>query len=523
MRGVAGYLRRGLPAAVYARGGFGLGEPVLGRSDIDLVAIVCEVSSGSDAWSRLVSRWERLERVLPWLRRVAYLECYSEPEVQESRWTRFTYGLDGRTPRSLLFGDSPRSWSEPGRRSLPLLLPDLWPLESWRLILGPDLRPAPDTAVPAMSRHLVAWVHLQYWWRVGLRALTEPSGRWISYAAVKLVAEPAKILLWLERGERHFARREILERAREVLPDEEATIAFVLGLLGDLDHARSAPIEAVWPCFVRLTGRIADRLLAELEPLGTTAVRLAGAAPLEVADGGSRAWPLADWTALVWPPGREESFVAGSAAADELPAVLAAAEASTATRFLTVLHGGVFVRPGRHGREWFRAVDFDATDPVSTAQLSGQSVACFPNAAGWSALDTASRAVAEHAAWLALPRSRTAESSGALSAHLAGLFSAARAALFLNSIHDGDPALCLTFGTTAAAWAERLPGYRGAIEDAYERYGTTVSGSGGADRGVLRAGVGALAELGCYETPFPHLFPGQRSRPASTREVVAGT
>ena len=516
MRFLAGYLRRDLRAGIYVRGGFAFGEPVVGLSDIDLVAVVAD----RGAWPRLASRWQRLER-LPGLRRVVDLECYSGPELEESRWTRFTYGLDGLSPRSLFFPDSPRSWREPVHRSLPLALPDLWPVNSWRLISGPDLRPQASPGPPSHS-HLLAWAHLLHWWRLGLRVLTEPAAPWVRYACVKLVAEPAKILLWLEHAERHFARREILECALEVVPEEEATITFALALLGDLRAAHAAPIEEVWPCFVRLSGRIAQRLSADLAPLDTTLVRLAGVAPIEPADARGVARPLGDWTALVWPPGREESFVLGSGSAAELPAVRAAAEGSTPTRFVTLLQDGLIVRPGRLGHDWFRSIDFGATDPVSAALIGGQNAAAFPNAAGWSASDTAARAAAEHAAWLQLPRDPAATSPQVLTAHLAGLFSAARAGLFLRSIQDREPVLPVTFEATAVALAEQVPSYRGAIEDAYDSYRAAVNGGHGATREVLRAAAGALEELGCYPMPFPHLAPLHRSRLASTGDGVAG-
>jgi hypothetical protein len=521
IRLLAHYLGRGLPAGVYVRGGFGAGEPVLGVSDIDLVAVVAGGTDGAgDPWSRVMGRWQRLERRLPGLHRIAYLECYSEAELAKPRRTRFTYGLDGRGPRSLFFAERPGSWSQPARRSLPLLLPDLWPVDCWRFVSGQDLRPRTDAGEPTCA-HLVAWVHLQYWWRLGLRALNAPAAPWVTYASVKLVADAAKIVLWLEHGEQHLVRRESLQRALEVLPEEEAAIAFALSVLDGRPDCGAPPIELVWPSFVRVSGRIAQRLAADLAPMGATAVRLEGLAPIEPTDdGGAR--PLSDWTALVWPPGREESFVVGPGTPFEVPAVLSAAECSTRTSFVTLLGDGLIIRPGRQGREWFRAVDFGATDPVSEAMLGARPAATFANVPGWSALDTAARAVAEHAAWLRLPRDPAVEPADILTAHLAGLFSAARAGLFLRSAQDHEPVLPVTFEATADALADRLPSYRSAIEDAYESYRTAVDSGRAATREVLRAAAGALDELGCYPGAFPQLLPRQRSRLTEAGEGVAG-
>jgi len=63
--------------------------------------------------------------------------------------------------------------------------------------------------------------------------------------------------------------------------------------------------------------------------------------------------------------------------------------------------------------------------------------------AGWSAQDTASRAVAEHRAWLAQRDGRTAGE------RLAGLLGAARAAHFHRSLEQGEPELPLTVGAAA--------------------------------------------------------------------------
>jgi hypothetical protein len=507
MRALAAYLRLGLRAGIYARGGFGFGEPVVGLSDIDLVAVV---GGGDDAraWSRVVTRWRRLARMLPWLRRVVDVEIYHEPELEQGRWTRFTYGLDGRWPQSLWFPDSPRSWRRPKRGSLPLALPDLWPVDSWRLISGPDLRPRINSTGPAQS-HLLAWVHLQHWCALGLRVLAEPAAPWVTYACVKLVAEPAKILLWLEHAERHFGRREILQRAIEVLPEEEPTLAVALSVLDDLGSARTAPIETVWPCFVRLSARVAQRLTADLQSSGATAVRLEGVASTERANGKPELLPLGDWTALVHPASREESFEVGSGSAADVPAVLAAAGASTPARLVTLLHDAVILRPCRVGRAGFRSIEFGASDPVSSALLRRGTIATFSNAAGWRASDIAARAVAEHGAWLQLPRNPIDTRTEVVTAHLAGVFSAARAGLFLHSLQSDDPMLPVTFEATTTALAERLPRHRVAIEDAYDNYRAAVSGGREVRREVLRAATGALEGLGCYPSPFPHLWPRQ--------------
>jgi hypothetical protein len=184
-----------------------------------------------------------------------------------------------------------------------------------------------------------------------------------------------------------------------------------------------------------------------------------------------RLLPLCDWRALATPRLLDESFaplpgdpgdpaVLG-AAADELPGPCPAFRA-----------GGLLVLPVLPwARTRLRAVHCAATDPVSFALLDGARVAAFPAVAGWSARDTARRAVAEHAAILrggAMP----GDSAGSLDSGglaLARTLSAARAALLLESVEDGDPELLLTASATARRLAERVSARRGVVEDAMER------------------------------------------------------
>jgi hypothetical protein len=122
-------------------------------------------------------------------------------------------------------------------------------------------------------------------------------------------------------------------------------------------------------------------------------------------------------------------------------------------------------------RSRLRAVQCRATDPVSFALVEGGSVAAFPNVRGWSAEDTARRAVAEHRAWL------RSESEPELDM----LLTAARAALFLESVEAGSPELPLTLAETARQLSssvaeESLGRYRElALEDTEPPAGTVAA------------------------------------------------
>jgi hypothetical protein len=120
-------------------------------------------------------------------------------------------------------------------------------------------------------------------------------------------------------------------------------------------------------------------------------------------------------------------------------------------------------------RSRLRAVQCAASDPVSFALAGGEPVARFPNVRGWSAEDTASRAVAEHWARLDADRRASPMPDGGGDA-LAHLLTAARAALFLETVMDGEPQLAVTVTETARQLAARSPSGRGVVEDGLGRY-----------------------------------------------------
>jgi hypothetical protein len=120
------------------------------------------------------------------------------------------------------------------------------------------------------------------------------------------------------------------------------------------------------------------------------------------------------------------------------------------------------ILPAPRSRTELRAVKSPVTDPVSFALADGAAVARFPDVHGWSARDTAQRAVAEHAAWLRaapapVPGTEPGEFAGSV---LARLLTAARAGLFLESIENRAPELPVTVTETA-----RRVGAEQAVQD----------------------------------------------------------
>ena len=118
------------------------------------------------------------------------------------------------------------------------------------------------------------------------------------------------------------------------------------------------------------------------------------------------------------------------------------------------------------GRGRLRAAQCAVTDPVSFALLAGRDVGEFPNAPGWSARDSAERAVVEHRGWL----QERPDEHDATGETLGRLLAAVRAAQFWSSIKAGEPALPLTLADAAHLLAASDPGVRPLAERAYGEY-----------------------------------------------------
>ena len=188
-------------AATYVRGGLGRGELLPGLSDIDFAIVA---ASGGEApgvaADRIRLRWQRLARAVP---AAALLidspRVYEEAELRDMSGTSaLTFGLDPDKPVR-----SAAVYTDDGGlidRRRALERPGLYGLTAdWRLFAGPDRRPPVD--VPdAELRRVAAWLELAYWWRWVPSVCVDPSGPRAASLCVKLVAEPARIWLWLAHG-----------------------------------------------------------------------------------------------------------------------------------------------------------------------------------------------------------------------------------------------------------------------------------------------------------------------------------
>src|SRR3954451_7336680 len=438
-------LRADPGASVYLGGSFGFGEPVYGLSDLDVIA----VSAHDPAAIRL--RWRRLTQRVPQLarltrdvfdygeeelRRAAAAPCMSSGETFLRR--DGVHDEAGLTVRPGPFGAT----------------------REWRLVHGPERRP--HMAADAQARRLAAWLELQFWWRFAFQAAARPDAPNAAFLCVKLIAEPARLLLWLLGGRALFARRDILREAIVALPAERAAFELALELERALPRRPEPPLTAALASFTRQSALIAALMNDAAVAAGEQAVRLVG--------GGSQPLPLMDWRALVAPASSAECFqvLEGDPADPNALARLACSALPAAVRRAGPLRARPALEPSQAK---LRAVQCAATDPVSFALADGRAHAPFARASGWWAADWAGRAVAEHR--VRLERSEPAHLNGhgwlgdpSLTPHR--LLAAARAAFFKASIEDEEPEL-VVYADALASRLDADPADAAALRRAVER------------------------------------------------------
>jgi hypothetical protein len=502
------WLRRGdRGVTVYATRGLGARSVVYGISDIDLAVIAAgDARHPGRARQRVERRYESLRRLLPWLcNSILDVPMVLERDelVQASGAPMAMYGFIGNSglsePAAVYFG----ARAHRHRIRLHERAGLLGPTTGWQRLSGPDVS-LPQPRRDRSQLRVAAWLELQWWWRFFFEACGQPPSANLPFLCVKIVAEPARIWLALARGEYPSSRREVLERVLSVLPEEEVGVSRALWLEAALPHEPAPPVAEFLRYLVRFSCRIAAVLIDEVAASGTSAVRLDWDPHDELAldaNAGSRLedlggdrqslqiLPLVDWRALTraatrWSGGilsepPDESIAAVSLDPCECSELMSAARAGNKGPYPALRTGDLLVLAGaRWPRTQLRAVHCPLTDPVSFALMADRSSAQYPRVSGWSAVDTARRAVCEHRAWLAHP-DVLSENGEAVSM----LISAARAALFEESIVEGSPELPLTAAATLRRMRARNPDLACTFDEveasyfAWRRDGTVPGGA----------------------------------------------
>jgi hypothetical protein len=475
---------------VYLKGGFGLGQPIYGVSDIDMIIVLAH-DPGRPGGRRTAAarRWRRLCAVLPPLIKLFQLWIYEDAELHALQDdTYLTFGLragDGRAVAPAAF-----LGSRPPHDDMRLLdHPGLYGVgRDWRR-LGAPRRPLPPVTDPATGT-ILAWLELRFIWGHAFATAVRPDVASAAYTCQKLVSEPARIWLWLRHAEQLFDREAVLWRALTLLPEEEATLRFAVELGRRLAHAPEPPLFDVLPFLVRMSTRIAEYLAHATRAAGITEVELVWddereplvdpanrrtIAALTDPVGDLRLLPLVDWRACAIPAPLDEALMVVPGEPSDLARVAELARANRVGAYAVLTTGQLLVAPvdaiGERGR--LRGIQCATSDPVSHALIRGQAKASFPRVDGWSAESLALRAVAEQRAHLELGGAATALPPwvSAPEAHsvteLSALFSAARAALFADSLKTQRPELLMTGAAVADRLAECRPGARTVVECAY--------------------------------------------------------
>lgn len=476
---VAAYLQHGLSDTdVYLAGSGASREVVVGLSDVDLVVLL---GGDKDEVAQLrgivLRRWRRLQRLLGPAKRAVGIALYSERDLADGDGgTALTYGLAGREAAIEATG----GYLRPGRPVDDLyrrLHPGIYgPGRGWTQVGSRHRTPQAALRNPDYRR-LAAWLEMQWWWRFAYELCVSEKLDFASYLSFKLVAEPARIWLWLGYDIRPQGRRQAVEAALAFLPEEEHVLRGALDLHARLPRHRTPPRAETLAWLLRMGDRIARLLQEELRPHGSLEVKLRDGAVVPRREGREAleklsAWapircrvPLADWRSRAMPHVADELLVTVEADPCEPSALGGLARSAVTGLQPAVKAGSLLVLPADASTQevLLRAVQIAGFDPVSFALLENRSVASFPEVAGLSAADCARRAVDEHAAWLGFLQPD--ETLGEVD--FGRLFTAARAALFLETIGSSDPQLPLSAGATVKMIAELHGGDVPTAEDAY--------------------------------------------------------
>ena len=506
-RAVSAYLRIGRrAAAVYLRGSLAKGEPIYGPADIDLAVVVPpEEAQPGRARRRAHERWRPLVERLPRIDSLVQLNVYEVDELHRAS------AVTALTEHQLPGAGRPFA-DEAGLR----IRPGLGGTTDWRRIGGPELRPGPSP----IPRHLVAWLELQWWWRLCLEACRQPERLHVPSLCLKLITQSARVRLWLEQGELLSGHEAVLERCLATMPDEEDALRGALSLRRALPRSPDPPLADATGFLLRTVARAAALLReepvdagidvalsgAESPPdeLALTAAMRSSLADLE----GARLFPLADWRARtpapLWLRGRVDPLLGdeGLALVDADPADPAQLnDLGTVSRSglrPAVSMGPLLVLPSADYFGWVhRSIQFQYSDPVSFALQEGSAKATFPALSGWSASDCAHRAVDAHAQWLRLdPETDPARAGIALGL----LLGAARAALFQQSLEESGPELALTLAATAGRLAAEQPGSAGLLEEAAGAYRAWREDGPAPDLEAVTALRGLIERLPAYDS-----------------------
>jgi hypothetical protein len=467
-------------AAVYLSGSFGTDEPVYGLSDVDLVVVTpTESPDGGPRYQLGWRRWHRLRRHGLLVRRIVTVSVYHDTSLRDAVASPcLTYGLEkgaGERDGACLLTAARHGKDNLGLRLRPKLPV---PMADWRLVAGADRRPR--LPAPSLQRQrIAAWLELQCWWRRAFAACADPESILVPYLCLKLFAESARVWLLVGHRQEALTRTGVLDLAAKLMREEAECLGVARDLARALPRQPDPPLHDAVEFLRRTTSRVAQQFEQDVEVAGETEVALTGGAGHHVPGRGRLdASHLAenqspdrlrilDWRALVAPRAAEEWAAVTHEDALDTVRIGQLARHSDQEDLPAVFTDRLLLLPtDREKDALLRAVQCHVTDPVTFALCDGRAAARYPNVEGWSAQHTARRAVAEHRGWLR----QQAGGMPPTTLSLTLLFTAARAALFLESLESSRPSLMLSAGAVAEALGSDNRRASRAAQDALAAY-----------------------------------------------------
>lgn len=453
--------------SIYVRGSVASNTTVHGLSDIDVIACTGESISDPLATARLRSNFHAVQRRIPLMKDLVEVSVISTADARRAIHAPYQVGSTPTTAMTIHPGGGARLYG---------------PLRDWRNISGLDIFDSPSPGDPT-HRSLWTWLDLQHLWRHTFRLCSNPDTPHATYFCVKSLAELVRLWAWLEYDQKLPLAPSTLERAGDYLHDNDTVFTEAAKLWRKLHLCPPPPTEPTVSALLRTTEKFARRLDRMAAGAGRTEVQIVGdnrdelLIPTAVqtklhrlAGNSSAVHPLVDWRARVMPTLPDELFVpiAGDPSNVSLIGNLAGMLVEGA--YVALRNDNVMVYPcrwhGARGAAMLRAVQCPVSDPISFALSDGHLHALFPRLPGWSAEESARRALVELNASVVAADTEELEPIR----RLALLLELVRAGLFHESLRLGKPMLALSISVAIRLLGERYSHLKGVLDDGYQSY-----------------------------------------------------
>ncbi len=472
LSGTCFFIRLSSPhPSIFLRGSFASGEPYYGLSDIDLVVVVDKDFHRA----KLQKRVDRVCKAFPVAQDIVELSLLTRKQAKMA----VSAPLQSWPPEIAYWRHHDAIRPDGGIRYY-------GPFREWKRISGPDLDVQDEDGRAIWW--IWAWQELQFFWKHWFRNCASLDKTHVPRFCVKQVKTLCRLWVWIEGGDFLSDHAGLIRDISRLLPQEEVLLRRMILLEDSLLFNVDPVIEDVNVFLFRLTRRITQRISDTARATGTTLVKLTGDLPRDLVltpeaqdfvrfmsetASGVGALPLLDWRALALPGETGARVVVCPAKLPDTAKLGTLARLAQPKLYPGIQGDGFLILPTAI-RQWgdliseasLRSVACQPSDPITFALLRGATWAGFSNLPGWSAESTAKRAVIEHRSWLL----HNEANEGLDSHRLNTLWSAVRAALFLETLAEDAPEVPVTVQSLAEAFVERYPKFRDVARAAADSY-----------------------------------------------------